>query len=731
MQESQILMEWRRFISGSTVENVVRPVILDSWIRCTKGGVRAEPPSINLRRVSDHELTERLEHNRELAEIAPRYLRLVSAVLGPIKHVAYIVDRDGIVLESCGNAPDLSHDFGLLPGYDRSEHTMGTNGAGTALIAGRPVAVTATEHFVRHFHGCTCTAAPIFDEHGAVIGAIDVSTVAEDAASEQLNIVTRFASAIEQELLLTLRDNALVHRLQNRCQSLQAELTHSFRHGPLLKEDRPIGAELIDLLPVAVYVCDKTGVITQYNRRAAQLWGREPRCGDPDERFCGATRLYLPDGTVLPHDQGPIAETLRTGIAQQNQEFIIERPDGSRIIVLANPTPIKDKEGQVTGALNNLLDITELKQAEEALRQSEARTRAILNHTLDAVIGMDKQGTITDWNSRAETIFGWTCHEAVGRRLSELIIPPHYRERHQRGLRHFLDTGKGPFLNQRIETTALNRDGKEFPVELIITAFRENGSYAFHAFIEDITSRKEAQDQLQQSIKQLRMLSRRIQEVKEEEQARLAREIHDELGVQMTILKLDLARMSDLLIDPDVRTAATALHSKIDSMDKTLDQTIAVIKRVAADLRPSVLDDLGLFAAIEWQADLFKSRTRIYCDVIAETDEPEIEHERATALFRICQEALTNVARHAQATRVVVRIGETLGQILLEIEDDGRGILAGKLTNRTSLGLLGMRERAELLGGEFHVTGNPGKGTIITVRMPTARAQKDAAAETL
>ncbi len=731
MQHGQIFMEWKRFLSGSAVEDTVPPMILDSWTRCVNAGVPAEPPSINLWRVSDDELTRRLHDNRELVEITRRHLGLISAILEPIKHAAYFVDRDGIVLESCGNVPDLSHDFGLLPGYDCSEHTIGTNGAGTALVAGRPVAVTGAEHFMRYLHDRASTAAPVHDGAGAIIGAIVVTTSATDAARDRLNIIAQLATMIEQESSSVASSNERIRRLQDRCARLEAGVTHCSWTAGAFKGHEPSCRELVDLLPTAVYVCDAGGVIIHYNRRAAQLWGREPRCGDPAERFSGATRLYLPDGSLLSHSRAPIAEVLRTGIPQQNHELIVERPDGSRIFVLANPIPIKDKDGHVTGALNCLLDITELKHAEETLRQSEARTRAILNHTLDAVIGMDEQGAVAYWNPRAEAIFGWTCHESVGRRLSELIIPPRYRERHQRGLRHFLDTGHGPFLNQRIETTALNRDGKEFPVELILTALRENGSYTFYAFIEDITDRKEAEDQLQQSIKQLRMLSRRIQEVKEEEQTRLAREIHDQLGVQMTILKLDLAGMSDVLSDPDVRTAATALHRKIDSMNTTLDQTIAIVQRVAADLRPRMLDDLDLLAAIEWEADRFKSRTGIHVHVITETDTPQLDSELTTALFRICQEALTNVARHAQATHVIIRIGETLGQILLEIEDDGRGIPAEKLTDRTSLGLLGMRERTELSGGEFHVTGNHDKGTIITVRMPTARAQHDAATQTL
>lgn len=173
------------------------------------------------------------------------------------------------------------------------------------------------------------------------------------------------------------------------------------------------------------------------------------------------------------------------------------------------------------------------------------------------------------------------------------------------------------------------------------------------------------------------------------------------------------------------------MQDKIASMDKTLDQTVTVIQRIAAHLRPTVLDDLGLVAAIEWQANAFRSRTGIRCDVIIETDDPRIDSEQATALLRICQEALTNVARHAHATCVIVRLSNTLDQVLIEIEDDGEGVPTEKLTDRMSIGLFGMRERAELHEGEVHITGRSGKGTIITVRMPTAHAQRGVEAKTL
>ncbi|WHZ22026.1 MAG: hypothetical protein OJF47_001138 [Nitrospira sp.] len=501
--------------------------------------------------------------------------------------------------------------------------------------------------------------------------------------------------------------------------------------GAVFVNNEPTCRELIDLLPAAVYVCDANGVVVHYNRRAAWLWGREPRCGDPTERFCGAIRIYLPDGVPLPHEQIPTARVLRTGLPQDNRELILERANGSRKTVLVNAVPLKNESGEVTGAMNCMFDITDRKHAEEALRSRDAR----LSHIFSSV-------PVVLYEAEAIEPFGriWVSDniEALSGFLSEQFIedPGFWASRlhpddREHVLRTFATLGDRERLSSEYRWQHADGRYRWFLDQAVIQRDTNGRPTAILGTRQDMTEQRETRHRLQQSLDQLRMLSRRLESVREEEQRRLAREIHDELGALMTSMKLDLAQMTDWLIDAGLGTAATPLQRKVASLDKTLDQTITVVQRIAADLRPGVLDDLGLIAAIQWQAKTFKSRTGIHCDVITDTDDVQIDPEQATALFRICQEALTNVARHAHATAVVIRFSETAGQVLLEIEDDGRGIPAEKLTDRMSLGLLGMRERAELSGGEVHITGNLGKGTVIIVRMPTVPSHMDVAPRTL
>jgi signal transduction histidine kinase len=233
------------------------------------------------------------------------------------------------------------------------------------------------------------------------------------------------------------------------------------------------------------------------------------------------------------------------------------------------------------------------------------------------------------------------------------------------------------------------------------------------------TGRRRAQQQLRRSHKQLRTLSVHLQNVREEEQIRIAREVHDELGQMLTGLKLQLTWLASRL-PKDSRL----LHDKSRSMAENIDKTIQTIRRIATELRPGVLDTAGLPAALEWQASQFQTQTGIVCEVKAKTKEALWDQDLNTAFFRIFQEALTNVIRHAMATKVEVRLAEAGRQVVLEVKDNGRGISKAEIHNTKSIGLLGIRERAVLLGGTLRIEGKCGKGTTLTARIPRTSAAR-------
>jgi PAS domain S-box-containing protein len=235
----------------------------------------------------------------------------------------------------------------------------------------------------------------------------------------------------------------------------------------------------------------------------------------------------------------------------------------------------------------------------------------------------------------------------------------------------------------------------------------------------EVAEREEAQRRLEESQAQLRRLSAHLQAAREEERIRIAREIHDELGQALAGLKMDVAWLQRSL-----NRQAPPIASKLEDMSVLIDSTVQAVRRISAELRPSLLDDLGLAAAIEWQLDEFRERTGLECVFVSNLKNTALDTNRATALFRIFQEALTNVARHANASQVTVHLDEAPDSLSLSIQDNGRGISEEEMRQAKSFGLLGMRERVHLLEGEIDIHGAPGQGTTVTVRIPLRKEMK-------
>jgi PAS domain S-box-containing protein len=248
--------------------------------------------------------------------------------------------------------------------------------------------------------------------------------------------------------------------------------------------------------------------------------------------------------------------------------------------------------------------------------------------------------------------------------------------------------------------------------------FGESGEVLeYVGVLMDVTERRLAEDRLQRSHDELRALSERLRIVREEERARIAREMHDEVGQALTALQMDVAWLEKRISSPSV-PSGEKLSAKLRSMTELIDTTAGAVQRIATDLRPAVLDELGLSAAVEWYVHEFERRAGIGCRIRSNLDGTEIDPERATAVFRILQEALTNVARHAGATEVEVRLSADDRRLVLKIEDNGQGISENRPPDSRSLGLLGMRERARSLGGDVSISGDPGHGTLVTLSIP-------------
>jgi signal transduction histidine kinase len=270
------------------------------------------------------------------------------------------------------------------------------------------------------------------------------------------------------------------------------------------------------------------------------------------------------------------------------------------------------------------------------------------------------------------------------------------------------------------EHEVFRKDGSRLWISVNARAVRdEKGAIQYYeGTVQDIAERKAAEENLKATSKQLRALSARLQSAREEEGTRIAREIHDELGSALTSLKWDLEEMDKMLSTSIDQSEHAALRNKLQAPMKLADTAISAIRRIASELRPSILDDLGLVAAIEWQAEQFQSRTGIVCQCDCSLEKVELTEQQSTAFFRILQEALTNVLRHAQATKVNIKIKKEKGYFTLSVSDNGKGISESEKSEQQSLGILGMRERAYLIGGEVSITSAEGQGTVVTLRVP-------------
>jgi PAS domain S-box-containing protein len=362
-----------------------------------------------------------------------------------------------------------------------------------------------------------------------------------------------------------------------------------------------------------------------------------------------------------------------------------------------------------------LRDISERVDSETMLARGEARLRGILDSAMDAIITVDETQHVVLFNAAAEAMFGCPRDEAIGAPLA-WFIPQRFRDAHVDHVRHFGETGivSRRMGAQRI-VTGLRRNGEEFPIDAAISQLAEHDTKFYTVILRDITERVRAEDALQRSKEELKELGAAAHMAREHEKSRVARELHDELGQSLTALQMDVAWCKE-----KIPPGEQALVRKLDRMQAMLDATVAATRRIAADLRPLMLDDLGLLPAVEWLVEDFSQRSGVSCDL--EVSDPDLDltlpDEQATAVFRGIQESLTNVTKHARASRVEVAIGQRNDILTVRVSDNGMGFSADAARKPESYGLLGLRERAALLGGEATISSAPGAGTRVEIRLP-------------
>jgi PAS domain S-box-containing protein len=471
------------------------------------------------------------------------------------------------------------------------------------------------------------------------------------------------------------------------------------------------------------------------------LEGRILDCNQSASQMLGYTKKELLNLTVndlVPED---IAKSLPDIITEEQttggifKEAVNKRKDGSLIPVEVSTRLMKVGGEQLVVAY--IRDITERKKIDEALQYSEKRYKSLFSmmrlmcdNVPDLIWAKDlnKKFLFTNKAICEKLLNAKDTDEPIGK--SDIFFAERERKAHSKNPEYytfddicadsdavvmktkkpkrfdefgnvkgrflFLDVYKAPFWDENgkmIGTVGCGRDvTKEKQIE---------------------EERRRTEEKLKKSQKQLSSLTAHLQSVREEERANVAREIHDELGQSLTALKMDLTWMEQKMPNDQ-----TVLAKKIQNMIELTDATIQSVKRISTELRPGLLDDLGLSAAIEWQAEEFQNHTGIDCKMTIQPEEIILNEVLSTAIFRIFQEALTNVARHARATQVQACLTQKKHGIQLIVKDNGRGLPEEKMHNPKSFGLIGIRERASFLGGEVKITSEKNVGTTLSVSLP-------------
>jgi PAS domain S-box-containing protein len=338
-------------------------------------------------------------------------------------------------------------------------------------------------------------------------------------------------------------------------------------------------------------------------------------------------------------------------------------------------------------------------------QNAAARLAGLLDSAMDAIITVNEAQRIVLYNRSAEKIFGWAQQQVIGQPL-DMLLPPRFRVSHGLHMRRFGATGiTSRRMGADMVIHGLRRGGQEFPMDASISQLDTPEGKLYTVILRDVSERVRAQEDLAAYAAQ-------ASAIREQEKSRVARELHDELAQSLTALKMDAIWLKD-----NLKRDADGAERKIGEMLSMLDSAVASTRRIAADLRPLVLDDLGLMPAIEWLVQNFTQRTGITCKLEADED-LELGEPHATAVFRIIQESMANVAKHARARRVLVAIVPVEGGLRLKVQDDGLGfdVSAGRKSH--SMGLAGLRERAHLLKGSVVVHSRPGQGTTIDAFIP-------------
>jgi PAS domain S-box-containing protein len=406
-------------------------------------------------------------------------------------------------------------------------------------------------------------------------------------------------------------------------------------------------------------------------------------------------------------------------------ELVNRRKDGSKFPIFLSTSVVRNEKGMPVALVGIVTDITERKRAEESVWDSEERFRMVFENVLDGISIYEEnpdssKRKLVECNDRYAVMAGRSREELLKRGIMHGLHRTLEDATNKNRLESLVNgrTYRGSF-------TWIRPDGKDNIIEYVGVPITWRGKSYSIGIDRDITERKKSELELRSSHAQLHALAAHLQSVREDDRTNLAREMHDELGQLLTGLKMELSFLDKTPTNQDSIRLQELRTAKVDSMNKLIDKAIEAVRGISLELRPAILDSLGLSAALEWLANDFQQKSGIDCSCSIKTN-AVFDSQCSTAMFRITQEALTNILRHSEAKKASITFASEPNEVILSVRDNGIGMEAKRIGDVRSLGLLGIRERAAAIGGTIEIDSKVGKGTTVLLRIPLSD-RKDSA----
>lgn len=548
------------------------------------------------------------------------------------------------------------------------------------------------------FHYRSCLGCPMLSG-SKIIGILKLYSIDQPRTYTPLEM--EHLSLAASQMAQSQENSILFEQNEKHKEILVKQIVARKKVEEAIKESEEKYRNLIEQASDPIIVYDKSGKIITCNMVACKL------SGYTKEEFLELQLIdffYKEDLKAFPFQFDSIIEG-NTTITERS----LKCKDGSSIEIEVNSRLMPDGSTMVV-----VRDLTERKKAESEKQSLLLRNQQTISTMLDGFVLADSSGKIIEVNMAYSNMIGYTKEELLLMNMKELEAV-YVKEEFEKMIQEMIEKKSTQF-----ETVHRRKDNVLIDIEVSISIMQFGGQPLVAAFLRDITERKKNQEQIIVYNKQLRDLASHLLSIREEERRRIGREIHDDLGQQLTAIKMDVA-----WIDKKIPEEADVLKSKLKNIIGLLDGSNLSVRRILNELKPSILDEYGLLDAMEWHANQFTESTAIKVQVQSSDDQIKLNEETITCIFRLFQEALTNVARHSKASKVVATVELMKDEIVVSIEDDGIGFEVTKVQSKGSFGILGMKERVRAVNGIIEINSEINNGTSIVIKIPLNKELKN------